>query len=185
LQKGGPAHRPGRLSHLCFLSSRCQGPDGQARKGRFLRSTTGDGFGYFDLGTTSFTAPLDLAARPPAPPEYDPAKEIAAAEHIQQFELTGGVTRPVALSTGRMSAPLKATQTCRDELGHPVETGPCRPAWGQQAGHAGRRHKGWVGSGLVPLQDFGLLGSSENYIRMIVDGTALLPVATIHRRRRR
>lgn len=153
------------------------GPDGSERSGMLMRSQTGDGQGYFDLGLGSLTPEPDFSAGPPPPPppgaapafpKYDPARENAVAETVREFALTKGVSSPLVLATGKMASPLKALQTCTDELVASWGLDAAALAAGTPVMPEGPT-TGWLRSGLVPFSAFATLGSAENYIRVMVD----------------
>ena len=146
-------------------------PSGNTRTTQRLRSKTSDGQEYLNLGPSTLAdLPKPAPGTPPAPPpSYTRENEQALAKNITGIALTGGVTKPVAIETGALDAPVQALQVCTDQLvgswgldaeAHKTLSRPAVPA-GPTAG--------WITSGIVPFSDFSKLSGGNNEIRVMID----------------
>lgn len=160
-------------------------PEGGDRSAMFLRSETGDGTPYFNLGTVIFGAnpfaapaagPAAAAPVPAAPPEggfvlppYDREAELAYGAGIEGIAITEGLREPIRIATGNMRAPLEALQACADDL---------LRVWGldfnahramtRRAAPVGNAYE-WLATNTIGFGDFALLAGGANPIRVMVD----------------
>ena len=93
-------------------------PGGEIRPSRYIRSLTGDGQAYFNLGNVTIAAiPTPAPEASPAPPAlYDRAAEQADARNVSGIRLTSGLVSPLEIQTGNLEAPIKVLQACTDDL---------------------------------------------------------------------
>jgi hypothetical protein len=157
-------------------------PSDPARKARFMRSTTGDGKQYYNLGPftlTSFTPPAAGTPLGP-PPSFDRDKEQAAAKSMTGLLLESGLSVPTQIDTGDLSAPIAALQACADDLAKTWGLDPAKLRSQTAAAAPVSGGIGWLPQGTVGFADFGKLGGGSNQVRLMVDATGKATSCTIH-----
>ncbi|AKH43398.1 hypothetical protein FHS61_000899 [Altererythrobacter atlanticus] len=157
-------------------------PDGAERSAIALRSETGDGQQYLNLGPTMLA---DMAQPEPGsqagpPPSYSREEEKDAARSITGLELQSGVIRPVRIETGPLADAIGALQTCTDELvaywgldaeAHKTLSRPVSPA---------SKTADWLPGGTIGFGDFPKLGGGHNQVRLMVDKSGKPAACHIH-----
>ena len=153
-------------------------PENVQRSARFLRSETGDGRDYFNLGLVSFdempSGPPDFAA------VYDRADELAFATGINAFVFDEGLRQPIRIETGFMRGPMQALQACTDDLlrvwGLDYEAHQTMTRRAAPVGNAGE----WLATGTIPFQDLRLLAGDANVVRVMVSAEGEPTACFIH-----
>jgi hypothetical protein len=156
-------------------------PSDADRKTPYSRSKTGDGQQYLRMDGV-FLTPIAPPApgAPPGPPKYDRAAEQETGKSLTGLLLTGGLTKPVRIETGRLNAPMAALQTCTDDL---LKT------WGLDA----EKHKtmsaaafplltpqGWLPNGTIPFSEFAKFAGGGNQVRLMLDTSGKPTACVIH-----
>jgi hypothetical protein len=160
-------------------------PGDPERKARYTHSTTADGKQYYNLGPMTFApqGPIVRLVDPSAiqpPPPYDRAKEQAAAKALTGFVLDTGLTAPVEVETGDLSAPVAALQACADDLAKSWGLDPAKLQTQSSAAIPDGGGSGWLPQGTVGFGDFGKLGGGANQVRLMVDAAGKATSCTIH-----
>jgi hypothetical protein len=154
-------------------------PGDPERKARYTHSTTADGKQYYNLGP--FTLAPVAPGKPPAPPApFDRAKEQAVAKALTGFVLDTGLTAPVQVETGDLSAPVAALQACADDLAKSWGLDPAKLQTQSSAAIAEGGGSGWLPQGTVGFGDCGKLGGGANQVRQMVDAAGKATSCTIH-----
>lgn len=159
-------------------------PSGSERKVPFVSSQTADGQRYVNLGPqmlAEMPAPAGpLPAAISAPPPYDRAAELAAAENVDAMLFQSGLTEAIRLETGSLRAPVEALQLCVDELlDHWGLDADRHAAMSRQAWPAEPMHS-WLPGGTIPFSEFGKLGGGANQLRMMVDAEGKVTACEVH-----
>lgn len=154
-------------------------PSGAERKLRYVKSTVGGNEQYilFDNVALAEPAPM-IPGTPPAP--YDRAAERALGKTFSGFALSAGLTAPVEVRTGSLSAPMQALQDCADDM---------LTSWGLDAA----KHKTlskhalpasntaeWLATGTIPFTEFAKLGGGMNQFRLMLDATGKATACKVH-----
>ena len=171
-------------------------PDHAERNAQILRSETGDGRPYFNLGNVVFGpdpfanmgegsgGPAMAAAGDDAAgfviPTYDREAELAFAATVNGIELTTGLRDPIRIETGSLRAPVQALQACADDLllvwgldyeAHKSMTrraAPSEPAYE------------WLSGNTFGFQDFPLLAGGNNVVRVMVNAEGKPTDCAVH-----
>src|SRR5690606_17131403 len=145
------------------------------------RSQTGDGQQYLRIDGVYLTPVAPPApGTPPGPPPYDRTAEQAVGKNLTGLRFDAGLTKPVQIETGRLEGPIKALQTCTDDL---LQT------WGLDA----EKHKtlsapavpqlspdGWLPSGTIPFSEFAKFAGGGNQVRLMLDAGGKPTACHIH-----
>lgn len=153
-------------------------PENVQRTARFLRSETGDGRAFFNLGLIQFdevpSGPPDFTA------VYNRENELAFATGINALLLDEGLRQPIRIETGYMRGPMQALQACTDDLlrvwgldyeAHQTMTrraSPVSPAYE------------WIANGTIGFGDFPLLGGGANPVRVMVSAQGEPTACHVH-----
>jgi hypothetical protein len=157
-------------------------PSDPERKARYTHSVTADGKRYYNLGLFTL-APLVPPApgTPPAPPPpFDRSKEQAAAKALTGFVLDNGLSAPVQVETGDLSAPIGALQACADDLAKSWGLDPAKLPTQSSAAIPAGGGVGWLPQGTVGFGDFAKLAGGSNQVRLMVDAAGKATSCTIH-----
>jgi hypothetical protein len=157
-------------------------PADPERKARYTHSTTADGKKYYNLGPFMFApfAPPAPGAPPAPPPPFDRAKEQAAAKALTGFVLDGGLSAPVQVETGDLSAPVGALQACADDLAKSWGLDPAKLKTQSAAAIPDKGGSGWLPQGTVGFGDFAKLAGGSNQVRLMVDASGKATSCKIH-----
>ena len=157
-------------------------PSDPERKTRYTHSVTADGKQYYNLGPfmlTPFAPPAPgKAPAPPAP--FDRGKEQTTAKSMTGLVLDNGLTAPVQVETGDLSAPIKALQDCADDLAKSWGLDPAKLQGETAAAIPDGGGVGWLPQGTVGFADFAKLAGGSNQVRLMVDATGKPTACAIH-----
>lgn len=157
-------------------------PQGAERKLRYVKSTVGGNEQYLLFDNVALAEPAAMApgAPPAPPPAYDRAAERALGKTLTGFALSSGLTAPIEVRTGSLSAPVQALQDCTDDMlaswgldaaKHKTLSKPALPA-----GKTGE----WLAAGTIPFGEFGKLGGGMNQFRLMLDAAGKPTACKVH-----
>lgn len=153
-------------------------PNDAERKSPYTRSETGDGQQYIRLDNVTLM-PFVPPAPGTFPPPYQRAAEQTATKGFTGLVITGGLTKPARIETGRLDAPVGALQTCADDLAaswgvdaekHKTLTSPAIPQVGPD---------GWLPTGTIPFSEFAKFAGGGNQVRLMLDAQGKATSCTI------
>ena len=157
-------------------------PSDPERKARYTHSTTADRKQFYNLGPFMLAAlaPPAPGTPPSPPPLFDRTKEQATAKALTGMAFDDGLTVPVQIETGELSAPIAALQACADDLAKSWGLDPAKLRTQTAAAIPDGGGVGWLPQGTVAFGDFVKLGGGSNQVRLMVDATGKATSCTIH-----
>ena len=147
-------------------------PSGDDRMALLLRSETGDGQQYLNLGDIMMGpafVPPEPGSPPTPPAPYTREGELDFAKDVTGIELDEGLLQSMQIDTGALKAPIEVLQACADDLlkywgldpeKHKTLTRPAFPASDATK---------WLPAGTLSFEDFGKLSGGANQIRLLLD----------------
>ena len=154
-------------------------PGDPERKARYTHAPTAGGPEYYNLG--QFTvAPLVPPAPGKAPPLYDRAAEQASAKAFTGLVFDSGLSAPLQVETGDLSAPIAALQKCADDLAKSWGLDPAKLQTEKSPAVPDKGGVGWLPQGTIAFSDFGKLAGGSNQVRLMVDATGKPTSCAIH-----